>query len=69
MLTVLAELSLGALVAVLAGLMLVDGTPLIGLLVPGDLVVISASTLAGWPGVLVAALVGAAALVCGHAAA
>jgi anti-anti-sigma factor len=49
--------------------MVVDGTPLIGLLVPGDLVVISASTLAGWPGVLVAALVGAAALVCGHAAA
>jgi membrane protein DedA with SNARE-associated domain/anti-anti-sigma regulatory factor len=69
MLTVLGELSLVALVAVLAGLMLVDGTPLIGLLVPGDLVVISASTLAGWPGVLVAALVGAAALVCGHAAA
>lgn len=69
MLTVLAELSLVALVAVLAGLMVVDGTPLVGLLVPGDLVVISASTLAGWPGVLVAGLVGAAALVCGHVAA
>ena len=64
----LAELSLAALIAVVAGLMLVDGTPLVGLLIPGDLVVVSASTVAGWPAVLVAALAGTAALVAGHAA-
>jgi len=48
-LPVLAELSLAGLIAVVAGLMLVDGTPLVGLLIPGDLVVVSASTVAGWP--------------------
>jgi hypothetical protein len=53
-LPVLAELSLAGLIAVVAGLMLVDGTPLVGLLIPGDLVVVSASTVAGWPAVLVA---------------
>jgi anti-anti-sigma factor len=69
MLTVLAELSLAALVAVVAGLMVVDGTPLVGLLVPGDLVVVTASTLAGWPGVLAAAAAGTVGLVGAHAAA
>jgi anti-anti-sigma factor len=69
MLTVLTELSLAALVAVVAGLMVVDGTPLVGLLVPGDLVVVTASTLAGWPGVLVAAAAGTVGLVGAHAAA
>ena len=68
MLPVLAELSLPALAAVVAGLMLVDGTPLVGLLIPGDLVVVSASTVAGWPAVLVAVVVWTAALVSGHAA-
>jgi anti-anti-sigma factor len=67
-LPVLAELSLPALAAVVAGLMLVDGTPLVGLLIPGDLVVVSASTVAGWPAVLVAVVVWTAALVSGHAA-
>ena len=66
--TALAELSLAGLVAVVAGLMLVDGTPLVGLLVPGDLVVVSTSSAAGWPAVLVTVVVGAAALVCGHLA-
>jgi membrane protein DedA with SNARE-associated domain/anti-anti-sigma regulatory factor len=65
---VLAELSLAGLIAVVAGLMLVDGTPLVGLLIPGDLVVVSASTVAGWPAVLVAVVAGTAALVSGHAA-
>jgi anti-anti-sigma factor len=69
MLTVLTELSLAALVAVVAGLMVVDGTPLVGLLVPGDLVVVTASTLAGWPGVLAPATAGAVGLVGAHAAA
>ena len=68
MLPVLAELSLPALAAVVAGLMLVDGTPLVGLLIPGDLVVVSASTVAGWPAVLVAVAAWTAALVSGHAA-
>lgn len=68
LLTVLTELSLAALVAVLVGFMLVDSTPLVGLLVPGDLVVVSTSTVAGWPAVLIAATAGAAALVCGHTA-
>jgi membrane-associated protein len=65
-LTVLAELSLTALVVVFAGLMLVDAAPLFGLLVPGDLVVVSASTFAGWPAVLLTAAAGMVALVCGH---
>jgi membrane-associated protein len=69
MLTVPGELSLAALVVVVAGLMVVDGTPLIGLLLPGDLVVVSASTAAGWPGVLVAATAGVVGLVGAHAAA
>ena len=68
MLPVLAELSLPVLAAVVAGLMLVDGTPLVGLLIPGDLVVVSASTVAGWPAVLVAVVAWTAALVSGHAA-
>ena len=68
MLPVLAELSLPALAAVVAGLMLVDGTPLVGLLIPGDLVVVSASTVEGWPAVLVAVAAWTAALVSGHAA-
>jgi membrane-associated protein len=67
-LTVLADLSLAGLVAVVAGLMLVDGTPLVGILVPGDLVVVSAATVAGWPAVLVAAVAGTVTLVCGHVA-
>jgi len=62
-LPVLAELSLPALAAVVAGLMLVDGTPLVGLLIPGDLVVVSASTVEGWPAVLVAVVAWTAALV------
>jgi membrane-associated protein len=67
-LPVLAELSLAGLIAVVAGLMLVDGTPLVGLLIPGDLVVVSASTVAGWPTVLVAVVAGITALVAGHVA-
>jgi membrane-associated protein len=67
-LPVLAELSLAGLIAVVAGLMLVDGTPLVGLLIPGDLVVVSASTVAGWPAVLIASIAGTVALVSGHAA-
>ena len=47
-------------------LMLVDGAVLLGVLVPGDLVVVAASTAIGWPDAIAAATAGFVALLAAH---
>lgn len=65
---VLAGLSAAAISAALIGLLAIDGLVLVGVLIPGDLVVVAAASTVGLPGILGVGLLGAAALVGGHVA-
>ena len=62
----LAVLGAETLTSVLFVLMLVDGMVLLGLLVPGDLLVVTTSTAIGWPGVVVAGALAFTALLAAH---
>lgn len=46
--------------------MLVDGAVLVGVFIPGDLVVVAATALAGWPGAVLTAAAGLTGLVAAH---
>jgi membrane-associated protein len=63
---VLAVLGVATIIQLLFVLMLVDGAVLLGVLVPGDLVVVAASTAIGWPEALAAATAGFVALLAAH---
>jgi membrane-associated protein len=66
MVEVLTVLGPGTIIQLLFLLMLVDGAVLLGLLVPGDLLLVAASSTVGWPRALVAGGAAFIALLAAH---